>query len=119
MSQTKVPHDPIVNYRGSLRDYHGFWHVESTGERLTLRDAYGQRLTRVRHTSVTIVEVPPLTPTRADALRMLAARPGTRINTRARNWLMANHLIEQDTETDEYRVTALGLELASALPRWY
>ena len=120
MSQAKVTlRSPIVRYVGSITDMHGYWRVESTGERLTLRSAYELTLSRVRHTSVQLVEVPTLTPTRADALRMLARRRGTRIDTRAAKWLVANDLAEVDEETGGYQVSDLGWEVAAALPRWY
>jgi hypothetical protein len=114
---TKVQHRPIVEYRGTIEDMHGLWRVEDTGERLTLRSAYGLTLRYVRHGSVKPVAVPPLTEARAHALCNLA-RYRVRPITRVWNWLVAQGLAELDTETNQPRVTALGFELSDALLYW-
>jgi hypothetical protein len=118
MSRNVKVRKAIVRYSGSMADMHGFWRVECGGARLTLRSAYGLKLVNVRHASVQAVEVPTFTPARADALRTLAAPGRARIDTRSRTWLLANELAEVDEENGGYRVTALGVEVADALPRW-
>jgi hypothetical protein len=118
MGSRRIEHCPIVNYTGTLTEMHGLWHVECSGERYTLRSAYGLSLYRVRPSSVRLVEVPRLTPARAEALRRLAATGPAGIPTRARTWLTDQGLAHVDMERGRLCVTALGFELAAAIYRW-
>ncbi|MFY1595531.1 hypothetical protein [Micromonospora sp. WMMD737] len=113
--------DPVVNYHGTLTAWHGMWRVaENYGTRLKLRDAWGNSIT-CRTGSVTVVPMPRLTGKRADTLTHLWHSSAGRIaDTRTRNWLLANKLIEAaDDRSGWYRLTRLGVIAMDSVSRWY
>lgn len=113
--------DPVVTYHGTLARWHGMWRVANNyGTRLKLRDAWGNGLT-CRAGSVTVVDMPKLTDLRADALTHLwQATVGKVADTRTRNWLLANELIEAADDRDGwYRLTRLGVYAMDSVARWH
>jgi hypothetical protein len=111
----KVIHWPLVRYRGSLTQLHGtIWQDVSTpGPRLTLKCSQGYALTKVNPASVAPIDVPALTPDRAEALRWLVLGNDRVPAPRVLRWLTRHQLAQQADERTE--LTALGRELADAL----
>ncbi|TDC34233.1 hypothetical protein E1211_17965 [Micromonospora sp. 15K316] len=113
--------DPIVNYHGTLTAWHGMFRVTNNyGTRLALRDPWGNRIT-CRAGSATVVDMPRLTESRAEVLLLLWNRTVGRVpDTRTRNWLLDQKLIEAVEDRDGfYRLTRLGVMAMDSVYRWH
>ncbi|MFI1194122.1 hypothetical protein ACH4T9_12805 [Micromonospora sp. NPDC020750] len=113
---------PVVTYTGTLTHLHGMWTVtDNYGTHLKLASLNDLTIT-CRVINTTPASLPPLTEKRATALHELWDNHTLgRINdTRTRNWLVANKLVEVDPDRDGcYRLTTLGAVATRASRRWW
>lgn len=113
--------DPVVTYHGTLTRWHGMWRVASNyGTRLKLRDPWGNSIT-CRAANTTVLPMPRLTEKRAQVLiHLWQVTVGRVDDTRTRNWLLGQKLIEPAGDRDGwYRLTRLGAYAMDSVARWY